>query len=292
MTVWPFLIVRVVSNPCSNALQKWLASQGVPSSAQLLLVHLGLSLVTLPLLLRDSLTIRTPEFWGWCGLSATLAVGANWLIIEALRRSDLSLLGPINAFKPVVSLFPGWVLLGEPLGLLAASGILLVLTGSLLLTPRTKPGQRSQALLGDRGVQLRFLALILSAGEAVTLKRAIRLADPLTVFASWCLLGLLILLPITLRRLLRNGPSLMGPNPKRQSMAALGLVTTTGLMQSCTLITLAAFPVGAALALYQTSSILTVLLGHAVFQEPHLHRRLGGAMVMAAGAALLVLQAG
>jgi drug/metabolite transporter (DMT)-like permease len=65
---------------------------------------------------------------------------------------------------------------------------------------------------------------------------------------------------------------------------------TTGLMQSCTLITLGSLPVGVALALYQTSSILTVLLGHAVFREPHLRRRLGGAMVMAAGAAILVLQ--
>lgn len=292
MTVWPFLIVRVVSNPCSNAIQKWLVGQGVPSSAQLLLVHLGLSLVTLPLLLRDPVTMQSPGFWGWCGVSATLAVAANWLIIEALRRSDLSLLGPINAFKPVVSLLPGWILLGEPLGVPAAFGLLLVLAGSLMLTPPRAPGQGSLTLLGDRGVQLRFLALILSAGEAVTLKRAIRLADPMTVFSAWCLLGLLILLPIALRPLLRNGPFLMGPTRKRQSMAALGLVTTTGLMQSCTLITLAAFPVGAALALYQTSSILTVLLGHAVFQEPHLRRRLGGAMVMAAGAALLVLQAG
>ncbi|MBM3900856.1 MAG: EamA/RhaT family transporter [Verrucomicrobia bacterium] len=291
MTVWPFLIVRVVSNPCSNALQKWLAGQGVPSSAQLLLVHLGLSLVTLSLLLRDPLGIRIPGFWGWCGLSAALAVAANWLIIEALRRSDLSLLGPINAFKPVVSLLPGWILLGEPLGIPAAFGILLVLAGSLLLTPPRNPGQGSLALLGDRGVQLRFLALILSAGEAVTLKRALRLADPLTVFAAWCLLGLLILLPIATRSLLGTGLSRTVPTRRRQSMAALGLVTTTGLMQSCTLITLAAFPVGAALALYQTSSILTVLLGHAVFQEPHFRRRLGGALVMATGAALLVLQA-
>ena len=292
MTVWPFLIVRVVSNPCSNALQKWLVGQGVPSSAQLLLVHLGLSLVTLPLLLRDPVTAQSAGFWGWCGLSAALAVAANWLIIEALRRSDLSLLGPINAFKPVVSLLPGWILLGEPLGVPAAFGLLLVLAGSLIVTPPRAPGQGSLTLLGDRGVQLRFLALILSAGEAVTLKRAIRLADPLTVFAAWCLLGLLILLPIALRPLLRNGPVLMGPNRKPQSMAALGLVITTGLMQSCTLFTLAAFPVGAVLALYQTSSILTVLLGHAVFQEPHLRRRLGGATVMTVGAAILVLQAG
>lgn len=292
MTVWPFLIVRVVSNPCSNALQKWLAGQGIASTTQLLWVHLGLSLVTLPLLLREPLTVRTPGFWGWCGLSAALAVAANGLIIEALRRSDLSLLGPINAFKPVVSLLPGWLLLGEPLGLRAAFGILMVLLGSLLLTPPRNPGQPGLSLVADRGVQLRFLALILSAGEAVTLKRAIRFADPLTVFAAWCLLGLLILLPTAIRSLLRNRQALSGPIRRRQSMAALGLVTTTGLMQSCTLLTLAVFPVGAALAVYQTSSILTVLLGHAVFREPHLRRRLGGATVMAAGAALLVLQAG
>jgi hypothetical protein len=40
--------------------------------------------------------------------AAALAVAANWLIIEAVRRSDLSLLGPINAYKPWVSLVPGW----------------------------------------------------------------------------------------------------------------------------------------------------------------------------------------
>ena len=288
--IWFFLVIRVVSNPCSNALQKWLAGQGTTAASQLLLVHGGLSLVTLPLLIRDP-AAHNPEFWGWCGLSAALAVAANGLIIEALRRSDLSLLGPINAFKPVVGLLPGWMLLREPLGIVAASGILLILAGSLLLTPTAARGGRSPSLLQDRGVQLRFLALILSAGEAVTLKRALRIADPLTVFGAWCLLGLLILLPIATRPFLRDVQSLTGSARRRQATAGLGLVMTTGLMQSCTLITLGSLPVGVALALYQTSSILTVLLGHAVFREPHLQRRLGGAMVMAAGAAILVLQA-
>lgn len=289
--VWLFLVIRIVSNPCSNALQKWLAGQGTATASQLLLVHAGLSGVTLPLLIRDP-AAQNPAFWGWCGLSAALAVAANGLIIEALRRSDLSLLGPINAFKPVVGLLPGWILLSEPLGIVAASGILLILAGSLLLTPAANPGGRNPSLLQDRGVQLRFLALILSAGEAVTLKRALRIADPLTVFGAWCLLGLLILLPIATRRLVRDVRSMARKDRRGHATAALGLVVTTGLMQSCTLITLGRLPVGVALALYQTSSILTVLLGHAVFREPHLRRRLGGALVMAAGAAILVLQAG
>lgn len=288
--VWFFLVIRIVSNPCSNALQKWLAGQGTATASQLLLVHAGLSGVTLPLLIRDPAT-QSLAFWGWCGLSAALAVAANGLIIEALRRSDLSLLGPINAFKPVVGLLPGWMLLREPLGIVAASGILLILAGSLLLTPTAAPGGQSLSLLQDRGVQLRFLALVLSAGEAVTLKRALRIADPVTVFGAWCLLGLLILLPIASRPFLREILSLTGSARRRQATACLGLVMTTGLMQSCTLITLGSLPVGVALALYQTSSILTVLLGHAVFREPHLRRRLGGALVMAAGAAILVLQA-
>jgi drug/metabolite transporter (DMT)-like permease len=288
--VWFFLIIRVVSNPCSNTLQKWLAHQGTSAASQLLLVHAGLSVVTLPFLIREAAT-QNAAFWGWCGLSAGLAVAANGLIIEALRRSDLSLLGPINAFKPVVSLLPGWMLLAEPLGIVAASGILLILGGSLWLTPTASSGRRNPSLLQDRGVQLRFLALVLSAGEAVTLKKALRIADPLTVFAAWCLLGLLILLPIATGPLLNDIRGLAVTDRRRTATAALGLVMTTGLMQSCTLITLGSLPVGVALALYQTSSILTVVLGHAVFREAHLRRRLGGAIVMTAGAAILLLNA-
>lgn len=112
LTPWLVIALRVISNPCSNALQKALAGGGWPAPVLLAFTHGVLGPVAMVILLRagDSLSW---VFWLWSLLSAALAVAANWLIIEAVRRSDLSLLGPINAYKPWVSLVPGWFLLGE-----------------------------------------------------------------------------------------------------------------------------------------------------------------------------------
>jgi drug/metabolite transporter (DMT)-like permease len=59
-------------------------------------------------------------------------------------------------------------------------------------------------------------------------------------------------------------------------------------MQLCTLLTLRAFQVGYALALFQTSTLLTDVLGYKVFREPHFARRMAGSAVMVGGAVLIV----
>lgn len=132
LTPWLVIALRVISNPCSNALQKGLAGGGWPAPVLLAFTHGVLGPVAMVILLRagDSLSW---VFWLWSLLSAALAVAANWLIIEAVRRSDLSLLGPINAYKPWVSLVPGWLLLGERPEGWQWVGMGLVFLGSLLL---------------------------------------------------------------------------------------------------------------------------------------------------------------
>jgi drug/metabolite transporter (DMT)-like permease len=69
----------------------------------------------------------------------------------------------------------------------------------------------------------------------------------------------------------------------------LALAATTGLMQLSTLFVLTGFQVAAALALFQTSILLTVCLGWKVFREQNFIQRFLGALVMAAGAVLIVL---
>jgi drug/metabolite transporter (DMT)-like permease len=59
-------------------------------------------------------------------------------------------------------------------------------------------------------------------------------------------------------------------------------------MQYCTLVSFGALHVGYALALFQTSAILSVILGHQFFQEKHFAQRLIGSVVMVGGAALIV----
>lgn len=284
---WLVIALRVVSNPCSNALQKALGAAGWPSPVLLASTHGLLGPVAMVILLRAGDSLRW-EFWMWSLASAVLAVAANWLILEAVRRSDLSLLGPINAYKPWVSLLPSWFLLGELPRDTDWVGMGMVLLGSVVLggAGPNDPG-RSWGLVADRGVQLRFLALVVSSAEAVTLRRAVSVSDPTRVFAAWVLLGFLVAVPFAWRA--RGACPRDAHDARRLLPAGLALVCTTGVMQASTLMVLDRLPTGVALSFFQLSAVLSVFLGRAFFREPQFARRLAGACGMSLGAVVLVL---
>jgi drug/metabolite transporter (DMT)-like permease len=286
MLLWLSVLIRIVANPLSNVFQKLLSHRGASPLFILFWVYAVLSGVSVPLFIARG-TALSFEF-GWAiTLSSILAVTGNALLIAALRRSDLSILGPINAFKPVVSLVPGMIFLNEMPSPVGMAGILVVVVGSLLLSDPDSRGA-SGGLLGDRGVQLRLAALVLSALEAVFLKRALLAADVPATFGGWSILGF----GLTLFGVLAGaGGSRAGRDGRVVKAAwptAFALALSTGAMQASTLLAFQGLKVGYALALFQISPILSVLLGHRVFGEPHLLRRLLGSGVMAAGAALIV----
>lgn len=287
MSLWFIIAVRVLANPCSNALQKLLALRGVHPVAVIGLAHLGLTLLAV-VALPFCDAPRGSAFWLNITVSAALATLANVLIVYAVRDSDLSLLGPVNSFKPVVSLLPGWLLLGEVPSLATLAGIALVVGGSCWLAAPVKAGQRAKSplsILLDHGVQLRIAALIPSAVEAVFLKRALGQASPATTFFWWA--GLCF--AASLVGLLFVGARFRRRDWERPHLLPLGgLVVTTGLMQFCTLVALRDLHVGAALALFQLSSVVSVVLGRSLFQEAHFRRRLLASLVMAGGAAAIV----
>ncbi len=284
--LWLVIAVRVLANPGSNALQKVLAGRGISPLWVIAAVHAGLSLLVLPWLLMQPLPAGG-AFWGNLAASAALATAANTLIVVAVHRADLSLVGPVNSYKPVVSLLPGWLLLAEMPTWAGIAGIGLVVVGSSLLN-RPSGRRRLELPFRDRGVQIRIAALIPSAFEAVFLKRALAVAGPATVFAWWSVLclGAVAAALIVSRDLRRTRTTL--EHLKCSWRPALALVTTSGLMQGATVVTLKVMQVGYALALFQLSSIITVLLGRAVFGETDFRRRLTAALVMALGAAIIV----
>ncbi|MGC3966306.1 MAG: EamA family transporter [Pirellulales bacterium] len=121
------------------------------------------------------------------------------------------------------------------------------------------------------------------------LKRELAHASPTTAFAWWALLGLPAAIAISLLPKLHVGWFAETERAKYSPRLYIALAATTGLMQYCTLVAFSQVQVAAALALFQTSAVVSVLLGHHVFREPHLARRLAGTLVMVAGAVLIVL---
>ena len=69
----------------------------------------------------------------------------------------------------------------------------------------------------------------------------------------------------------------------------MGLFVTVGITQMASNVALERLPVGYALALFQTSALLSVLFGYRFFREQDISRKLIGAAVMVTGAVLFVL---
>jgi drug/metabolite transporter (DMT)-like permease len=283
------VIARIVTNPLSNVFQKRLAQRSAEPIFIIAATHGLLTALALPLLLGRPLDALGGPFWANMLTAIALAVAGNVLLVYALRSTDLSVLGPINAYKAVLSLVLAVILIGEvptPLGLI---GVMLIVAGSYFVIDRL-PGQaRTSAFrqfVREPGVRLRFAALVCSATEAVFLKRALLLSSPITTFLMWAIFGLPI--AAVAAALLRCEIGADLKRFRREWRTYFWLAATTGLMQVTTLLTFGRLQVGYSLALFQLSTLITVYLGHSYFQERNIRRRLVGSLVMVIGAILIV----
>lgn len=281
-----FVLVRILANPISNVFQKQLAERSASPIIIIGSVHVSLALVCAPALLVPAPSISA-GVWINMVAAALLAVSGNTLLVRALRLTDLSILGPVNAYKSVVSLILATFLIGEYPSAVGIAGVLLIVAGSYAVVDRDVDQQHRNPFVlffRERGVQLRFAALILSATEAVFLKRAILLSSPGVVFTMWCVLGV----PVAAVWALLERARIDRSTIRRFWPTYLALALSTGVMQLTTLLTFGRMEVGYSLALFQLSTIVSVLLGHRVFREKNIRKRLAGSVVMTAGAILIV----
>lgn len=286
-----FVAARVIANPISNVFQKQLVQRSANSVFIICATHGLLTLVTLPLLCGAVKVGLGRDFWANMLLCALLAVASNVLLVQALKLTDLSVLGPINAYKSVISLVLGIFLIGEMPTVMGLGGVLLIVAGSYLVVDRQPDQPRRNAFVQffrERGIQLRFAALGLSATEAVFLKKALLLSSPLTTFVWWSILGLPIGAAATLL-LVNTATGDQFRVVRHEWQRYLGLALSMGVMQLTTLLTFGKLPVGYSLALFQLSTLLSVFFGYRYFQEGNIRERLLGALVMGAGAMLIVL---
>jgi drug/metabolite transporter (DMT)-like permease len=287
-----FVLARIVANPFSNVFQKQLTQRSAHPVFIIGAVHALLTVSCLPfVVVLNPLADLAREVWANMVVCASLAVAGNVLLVYALKSTDLSILGPINAYKSVVSLVLGIFLIGELPTAMGVAGIILILAGSYLVVDRDVTEPRRNAFVEffrERGIQLRFAALGLAATEAVFLKKAILLSSPLTTFVLWSVLGLPIAaaaIVILLKGNIADELLILQKNVRTY----LWLAIMTGLMQMTTVLTFGKLQVGYSLALFQMSTLLSVFLGYRYFQESNIRKRLAGSIVMVAGAVMIVV---
>lgn len=288
------ICARIFSNTYSNVVQKQLTEGGEPSLKVNCCSYLVLSVFMLPCLPFPALETCGTAFWYPMIISGILAAAGNGCLIKALSSGELSVLGPLNSYKVVVSMIAAFFLIGETPGVPGVIGILLILAGSFALLRRGDSERFSFALFLRPEVQYRFYAIFCTATEAVFLKKAIAVSAPFTTFAVWCILSALfstlLYLSVALRRggnfdTLRSAFSLT----PRGIVFLLLLAATTGIMQFSTNVVFERMPVAYALALFQLSALLSVFFGGVLFHEKDIARKLAASAVMIGGAVLILL---
>lgn len=287
------ICARIFSNTYSNVVQKQLTEGGEPSLKVNCCSYLVLSVFMLPCLPFPALETCGTSFWMPMILSGILAAAGNGCLIKALSRGELSVLGPLNSYKVVVSMIAAFFLIGETPGIPGVTGILLIFGGSFALLRRADSDRFSFNLFLRPEVQYRFYAIFCTATEAVFLKKAIAVSAPFTTFAVWCILSALFSTLLYLFAALRPGGSatLRGAfslTPHRIVLLLL-LAATTGIMQFSTNIVFGRMPVAYALALFQLSALLSVFFGGVLFHEKEIARKLAASAVMIGGAVIILL---
>lgn len=281
------VVLRILSNPLANVFQKQLAIKQAAPLFINFITYFILGLLSAIYAVSFNWLNFTLYFWLYAIAVGFLGALGNGFLIKALQQGDLSVLGPVNAYKAVVSLIVAFFLLGEIPGIGGSIGILLIVVGSYFVLNTAKE-KFSWALFKRKDIRYRLLAMVFAAVEAVLIKKLINFSSPEVSFIIWCWFGALFSGMLLFYQEF-NTLHIQIRMTKRHFTKYVMLIFCIGLMQFTTNYTFEHMPVAYALALFQLSALISVLLGQRFFKEEEIMKKLVGATIMVAGSVIIIL---
>jgi drug/metabolite transporter (DMT)-like permease len=271
------------------------------SGEELSLVRFGFTgLILAPFCFLNPLPAVPQEFWMWVGLCMPLEWLALLLYMLAIRDSPLYLTLPYLALTPVFSVLTGWVVLGETVSAQGLVGILLVVTGTVLLNirhvgdreslTRRADGSRSAwklfwwAIAHDRGSRYMLGAAFIYSVTSVMSKQAMGFVTPISFgpFYAVCI-GVFVLLISGIRK-----PSSLRVFTRRPALHLF----TNGLIAAMVVthfIALANVEVAYMITVKRTSLLFGLFYGWMFFGEHHLGQHLVAGSLILGGVACILL---
>lgn len=281
------VLLRIISNPLGNVFQKQLTQKGHHPLFVNFFTYFSLSVGCVFAALFVPWRSLPIQFWTYSLLAGMAGALGNGFLVKALQKGDLSVLGPINAYKSVISMVIGLFLLREIPNGQGLIGVALIIYGSYHVLD--SPGQPfSRAIFQKPEIKYRIWAMILTAIEAVLTKKIILASSPQIAFISWCWFGALFSFPLLLFNNIQAGSAIKKLSPHDARTFAF-LLICIATMQFTTNWAFGHMPVAYALSLFQLSTIVSVLLGHKIFQEKDIRRKLIGSVIMLVGSVVIIL---
>jgi len=284
-----FIVIgRIVSSAFANVFQKKLTHHGLHPFFIVMMSYAVLSIICIPLLWTFQYTQLNTGFWINMFLAALLDMAGTLFLVMSLSKTDLSVFGPLNAYKIVISMLLAMLFLGEVPNSQGFIGIAIIVVGSFFLFPsqQTINTNRIVQLFSEQGVQYRFLSILLFSVGTLPLKNAVIVGGALPTTVFWCLIGLPLAVLANSLFIGRFTEQLKSSKQHLYSFIYLGILIF--LMQYMTMMVLSKLYIAYSLALFQLSMILQVFLGYRIFNEQHLIRRLAACLIMVVGSLLVI----
>ncbi len=283
--------LRVLSNPLANVYQKQLTSKGLHPLMVNFITYFLLSLFCVILASFTGIPNLGKDFWIYSILVGVFGAVGNGFLVKALQMGDLSVLGPINSYKSVVGIIVGVFLLSEIPSIWGVLGIALIIYGSYFVLDTTEE-RFSWKLFKRPEIQFRLWAMILTAIEAVFIKRVILASSTTMAFISWCVFGAFF----SFLTLFFYRVGIQAELKKTCRRVYLNkfilLIACVGTMQFTTNYVFEHMPVGYALSLFQLSIIVSVIFGYHFFKEKDIRKKIIGSLIMIVGSVLIIWMKG
>lgn len=281
------LALRILVNPLANVFQKQLTQKTISPLYINFTTYFLLSLACLFMVPYLDWRMVSLEFLLYVFITGLLGAIGNGLLIKAFEKGDLSILGPINSYKAVVSLIFGVIILGEIPGLWGMLGVVLIIAGSYFVLDTTEE-RFSWKLLKNKEIQYRIGAMVVAAIEAIFIKKTILLSSVSFSFIGWCWFGALFAF-IIMKFFKVNVQAEITKIDASSGLKFVALVACIGIMQYTTNYVFENMVVGYALSLFQLSVIISVFLGYKIFKEVDIKKKLLGSLIMILGSVLIIL---
>ena len=264
------ILARIFSNSFLNVFQKLLTNNDEKPSVINFYTYLGLTLLGV-LICKNP--VFSPNILPSILFMGMLGALGNYFIIKALSCGELSVLTPINSYKPVVALIIGIFMLGEYPGIKELFALLLIILGTYILI--------GQKFIPNIAYLYRALALIFSGTEAIFIKKIIIMTDISSAFLYWAIAGALFSFFFVFKHSFKF--------KKTNLKYLLSLIIMVGIMQYSTNYVFSRMNVSYALSIFQLSTIVSVCAGVNVFSEKGLIRKLIASAIMVIGAIIIIL---
>lgn len=276
------LICRIFSNPIANVFEKKLSEKHSVILTNTYCYFI-LSLFCIPFTIHMNWVNLGVNFWLYVLFAGILCTLGSVCLIKALQIGEMSVLGPINSYKCIIGLIFGFVFLGEVPNLSGIFGMLLIIFGSRFIFDTVKNGAKFN-IFKRKDILLRFCALFFSGCEAVVLKKIIIMSSVGQSFVLWCFTGLLfsLVLMIVFKK---KFTTFEIKDYGKCLVVAIGL----GVMQLATNFVFERMNVGLSLALFQLSTIISVVFGYKIFHEKEFLKKIIGSVIMILGSCLILI---